>query len=540
MEIGEDGEARTMTWRPETPEDLEKARRFYDSARGVGPDAPERRRLRPGAPVRRTSEELRFISAILARPDSDRPYLDYADWLEEEGDAYGAYIRACINQNNTSMTSSPEIWLEHDRTREALLEKHGEKWIKPLTDLGLQPEVIGIRNLNFWFKHRGTIQEMEIDRPGILPENAARFFGGAPLVRRLRLNDESCDVGRIARVPQMAQIEEIESFDAAPPHFMEMCRSPHLAKLRRLDLLFDSTAEPLGEEGGQALAAARWLTGLRRLKMSYAKMGDRGIPCFVSVPAAARLEYLELPNDGGTGEGLAAVLSSSHLSGLQTLIWNGNKCGKDAFALCHAAPCRDTLRELGLGACVEDGDGVAVAESLAAASFARLERFDFNGNRLDGGGLTALLAAPWLAGLRTLNLSKTQLGDAELESLAQTDFRRLEHLQIDYNVFRDAGVSALCRGLSWPALKKLDLMADEDQPPPGVDAAQALAASSRFPNLAELDLRGFTLGTAGAEALARSSRLNSLTSLKVTASLVSSDGGGMLLNRFGESILDVS
>ena len=532
------GQPRIWTWHPETRREITEARRFYDAARGVGPDAPPGRRIRRGSAVERTPEEREYLAAILNRPDDDRPYLEYADWLEEHGDPYGAFLRvSTATEGPKPPPDGDPLW----RTHQALLDAHAERWIKPLCDLGFQPEVMGHRFPQYWYNSRGTIQEFTIDRPGILPENAVRFFSAVPLLRRLNLQDRDIDFGAVTHLPAMAQVEELTSWNVTAPQMLAACRSPYLGKLRKLDVGMEVCGEALGEAGGRALGAAAWLPQVEWLKLTYSQLGEQGVRELALSPGVARLKFLDLSNADDYGVGLVAVATSKHLAGLESLNWNHNFVHPETLSFLRDAPFRGKLRELDLGFCGPQGLGRDGTERLAAVDFPRLERLDFGINRLNNGGMAALAAAAWLAGLKHLDLFASGTGDAELAELARCHLPKLKTLKLSQNEFADAGVTALCRGPAWPCLKSLDLSrlhGSDDRPsPPGPDAAHAFAATTRFPNLEELDAQGWAIGPAGAEALARSPGLTKLKRLHVTGDLVGPAGKKALTHRFGDSVV---
>src|SRR5438477_9044055 len=76
-------------------------------------------------------EHEHFLQAILADPEADSPRLIYADWLEEQGDPRGEFIRL-----QCALAVLPADHPRHSelqgRERE-LYEHHAAVWAKPLT-----------------------------------------------------------------------------------------------------------------------------------------------------------------------------------------------------------------------------------------------------------------------------------------------------------------------------------------------------------------------------------------------------------------------
>ena len=75
-----------------------------------------------------------FLQAILADPDDDTPRLIYADWLEEQGDPRGEFIRVqceLAKEREHKTRSSTEYQRLYQRNE--LLERlHKKKWLKPI------------------------------------------------------------------------------------------------------------------------------------------------------------------------------------------------------------------------------------------------------------------------------------------------------------------------------------------------------------------------------------------------------------------------
>ncbi len=537
-ELGDDGKPRVMVWNPETRQEVADARRFYDAGRGVGRDAPAGRRIRRGSAVERTPEEHEYLAAIRNRPDDPQPYLDYAEWLEGRGDPYGSFIRVCVElEGPKDPPGDDPLWA----TSQALVEAHAETWMKPLIGLGFQPEIMGIRTIEVWLTKFGTIQDFTIDRPGVLPENVGRFFAAVPLIRKLLLSDDDIDFGGVCHLPQMAQIEELTCRHVTPAQFLTACRSPHLGKLRKLDAWVQSGRDDrLGEAGGRALAAAPWLHQLDWLALTRSGLGDDGVRAFAESPAVARLKSLDLSNCGEYGPGFVALANSPHLAGLEVLNWSGNHVSPEALGALATAKFRSNLRDLNLNFCGSLGLGRAAFEQLAAANLPRLEVLDISTGRLNDGGMAALAAAPWLAGLKDLNVAGSETGDTELAELARLHLPKLERLKLDLNPFGDVGLAALCRGPAWPGLKKFELVPSPESspgsPPPGPEGARAFAESTRFPNLEEVDLRRVEIGDAGASALAKSAGLSKLKKLAVSEDQVGPAGKAALQRRFGDGL----
>ena len=80
------------------------------------------------------TQDEAFLQAILEQPDDDTPRLIYADWLEEQGDPRGEFIR--IQCALAGLPPDDARRPELGAREAALLESHREAWLEPLRGLG--------------------------------------------------------------------------------------------------------------------------------------------------------------------------------------------------------------------------------------------------------------------------------------------------------------------------------------------------------------------------------------------------------------------
>ncbi len=108
---------------------------------------------------------------------------------------------------------------------------------------------------------------------------------------------------------------------------------------------------------------------------------------------------------------------------------------------------------------LQGGSGMdaAAVEALATSSTLRLERLDLSDLGLRADDVKSLLASPWAAALRALDLSSNPLGDDGLAHLGAASLERLEELSLSSVDATTAGVAALLRA-PWPQLETLALM----------------------------------------------------------------------------------
>jgi uncharacterized protein (TIGR02996 family) len=85
------------------------------------------------------NEERAFLAAILAQPDDDATKLIYADWLEEQGDPRGEYLRLMLKVREERVIS-PEQRQRHKELSAELAELHNQEWQAGHGRLGTSPE----------------------------------------------------------------------------------------------------------------------------------------------------------------------------------------------------------------------------------------------------------------------------------------------------------------------------------------------------------------------------------------------------------------
>lgn len=113
-----------------------------------------------------------------------------------------------------------------------------------------------------------------------------------------------------------------------------LAQSPHLAKLRNLDLSF----QPLGEDGLIALASSPYLRSLEHLALNWTKATDRSAVALAEAPQLAGLRYLTL---GGRDLGSSARLAfarARHMTRLYHLVLFGGEVSKEAGQALREAP----------------------------------------------------------------------------------------------------------------------------------------------------------------------------------------------------------
>lgn len=522
-----EGGYKVVQWTPPTPELRVEIENLYRSAHGLNADFSVNPALQPPLPTR-TVEETRFIRAILANRDAERPYRDYAAWLSAKGDAYGDYIRLSLD-----IEKLPEGDRERERLeerREKLIEKNGPRWVLPLANLGLYPGVyIGDFDgymPSIWYNPKGVIEELDVDSNSLVfPHGAARLFAGAPLLRKLLVSRNEATVADFAAIPQMAQLDSLSLSvgDGTPDDFQKFAASPHLGGLRELKL----SSTRFSPVAAGHLADAGWLANLHTLDVRYGGIGDDGTEAFAESPRTANLTTFDLYSNDLTDRGLTALCRSPHLAKLTALQVSSNAFTAAGIGAIPTATFAAKLKSIDLSSCNLDADALT---ALATGTFPALTSLDVNYNTARA-GVRAVVEAPFFRTLEVFCANLNEGGPDVAEAIAATGFVPLRELRLSHNELTDAAVVVLARSKAVTKLTTLDLSDN----PFGLEGVQALAAN--LPLLETLDLCRVPLGRPGAQALADSPHFKNLKRLTVSEEHVGLIGREILTKRFTAEVM---
>ena len=184
---------------------------------------------------------------IRAFPDDDAPRLIFADWLDEQGDPRGRFIRVQLALARLPDDDPPPAELAAGRARAAR---------RP-------PRASGRRRSAGWRPgsvfRRGFVDEVKVDARTVPPA------GGTRLRRRPRSGTSTCSTSaaasrRCSRSPYLGRLPALTVYaqHAGEPLARAVGRCPHLAGLRELAL----GRNRLGDDGGRTPGRRRrtWRT----------------------------------------------------------------------------------------------------------------------------------------------------------------------------------------------------------------------------------------------------------------------------------------
>jgi uncharacterized protein (TIGR02996 family) len=402
------------------------------------------------------TEAEAFLQRIRAYPDDDAPRLVFADWLDEQGDPRGAFIRvqlalAQLDREIAAAGDRPprperEELRANLRAREqALLDAHVAEWTSPFRRFATRPRF-----------HRGFVEEVNVDAHNFV-RHAPELFTAGPL-RHIYL----LDIG--GTLPAVLQ-------------------SPLLSRLSALTI----HASHAGESLARAVAASEHLGGLKRLDLSRNRFEHDAALHLASSTALARLEELDLrENELGEG-GARALAASPHLSALRNLELCGNRLGPAGAEALAASERLPALERLGLA---ENDIGSPRISSLSRIhDLLRIPILDLSSNDLGPAGLLVILnrsssSPPREIRLRELDLSHNRLGDDGARILARSPhLASLRVLRLGDCEIGDEGARALAESPYLHQLVRLDLGSN----PIGDPGFREFLSSSNLPNLRHLN-----------------------------------------------------
>ena len=270
-----------------------------------------------------------FLQEIVAAPDDDGPRLVYADWLEEQGDPRGEFIRLQCELAKEPIQPSRLDPLERDfvhdgvaelRIREAeLLREHESEWFGPLAD-----------QCHRCMFHRGFVAYVEITAARLV-QHSSQLFAEHP-IRAATITEMSKIADKVAKCPQLANLNGLSigptqlalgELDRllGSEYFPRLTRfmlirnrlsDDHallLAKSKRLDQVqeLDLTGNDIRNDGATAIVSAATLANLQSLHFNSNSIRLLGARAIAETPFLQQLRYLDLRNNAIPRRGIDLI-----------------------------------------------------------------------------------------------------------------------------------------------------------------------------------------------------------------------------------------
>jgi uncharacterized protein (TIGR02996 family) len=383
-------------------------------------------------------EDDAFLERICAAPDDDGPRLVHADWLEEQGNPRGEFVRVqCAIARLPADDPRRHRLVERESI---LLARHHVDWTEPLRGIAGWSE----------FK-RGYIEVVNVEARKFLAR-AGDLFRNAP-IRHVRFLDVGSSLSKLVDHPDLARLGAITFYaqhlnDQLVPALRS---SPYLENLRSLNL----ARNRIGDAGARTLATSQQFRQLQSLDLSDNTLGDTGVTDLAHSHNLANLRSLELRRNELSRSGLARLGASPCLENLRHLGVALNYIGAP---LEFEPPDRGIVSLESIDLCENGLTGDFLSQLIHWPGFDRLQSIDAGHNEVGNAG--AWVFANWTScgSLTTLKLPDNRIGDEGARALARSNYlHHLTHLDLSDNPIHDPGAFEFLNTSSLPRLKKLGL-----------------------------------------------------------------------------------
>jgi uncharacterized protein (TIGR02996 family) len=450
-----------------------------------------------------------FHQAIWDDPDDDGVRLIYADWLEEQGDPRGEFIRLQVELARAPVDDPRRS--EWECRAHQLLEDNEAEWLGSLE-----------RWVRGWRFHRGFVEAVEVE-PRRFRAHADALMKAAP-IRHLSLvereaEDDQSDTGEsrqavyaaIAASPALRQVKSLNlGWDHVWNDLQLLLASPHLGQLSWLDagglgLHDDAIGEFAASTVGQQLMS---------LGLADSRFGDATLSMLTGSRRFTHLQALDLGGCAIEGPGLRALAKASWLEQVTDLHLANNPLVERDLAVLLACPRLKALTTLDLSSHGLARLGTPTLTALARnPALGRLSHLCLDGHVLNPEALRELVASPALPRLAVLSMNRCGLRAeapkqllAGLKARAAAGLPGLRALALGDNRFGSGGLRSLIQSPVLADVVALDLWNCDAN----AQDIECLASTPHLSKLNDLALAGSRVGTRGVSALAGSSSLGKL------------------------------
>jgi uncharacterized protein (TIGR02996 family) len=388
------------------------------------------------------TEAEAFLQRIRAYPDDDTHRLIFADWLDEERDPRGQFIRvqlALAELPDSAPERSPLIVAERE-----LLAAHREVWEAPFR--GLATGCV--------FR-RGFVDEVKVEARQFL-RSARELFTAAP-IRHVHLLDVSDCLPDALQCPYLSRLAAltIHAQHTGEPLARAVARSEYLESLKRLAL----SRNRFGDDAAEHLARSTYLRNLEHLDLGENQIGESGARILAASQTLAMVRRLELHDNVLGPAGAEALASSERLAALHRLGVSANEVGLPRLLTLGRA--HDLLRvpvlDLSANGLTVAGLQAILARPPGEPAPVRLVELDLSHNPdLGDAGAVQLTKSPWLSQLRVLSLANCGVGETGARILAAAvNLNQVVELDLEHNPIGDPGFRPWLDTHSWRSLRRL-------------------------------------------------------------------------------------
>ncbi len=445
-----------------------------------------------------------FLQAVLDEPEDDLARLVYADWLDEQGDSRGEFIRVQVEL--ASLTPADETWRDLKNRETELLNQYLAEWFD-----GMRRVWSGFSQCKYqpFYAGKGSCQlvrgfrESARVRTRVFLKHAAKIFAQMPL-RKLHLFEQDHgeeEFQRFAKSPYLEKLTHL-TFDwqgGVETQLRAILSHPHSRNLRALEFSHANVAEI-----ADPLRKAADCSQLRHLAIrcashhgigEYQRHWPKSAKLLAEKCHFPQLESFQLVNYEVTVEYLRQLLNrATWIETVQKWDWSGHDFGDDGLKFLASLGISGHWTQLKLNAQTQPGRPQTAGpftrtgmQVLGKMDFTSLKVLEINGHRIGSGKLRSLLRNPTLSNLEELDLSNNPLNDSGAAVLAKSDhLAKLKTLRLKNCGLTEIGLMSLMNSKSLPELRCLYL----DNNPPLNAAIHTLIESSMLSQLRTLSLNG--------------------------------------------------
>jgi hypothetical protein len=288
------------------------------------------------------------------------------------------------------------------------------------------------------------LHDFTIEGPGFSGESVAALVGmpWLPRVARLELPYlGEADIGPLLASDNLDGLTELALPSASFTVAASLGKWPRLRGVSRLGL-----AEcHLLDAHTQALCVSENLGGLCSLDLSNNKLGNDGVAALAEA-GFGPLEYLNLKDNRVGAPGLIALAGAAWADSLRRLDLGGNLVLDTGMAALMSSPSLAGLESLDLNVTGTSRDTVF---RIAEGPLPRLRSLSLGGNHLGDQPIIALANSPALANLTSLQLYACGLGEEAALALAASPYlTQLSFLEAHWNLIGERGKEAILS--RWP------------------------------------------------------------------------------------------
>jgi hypothetical protein len=268
--------------------------------------------------------------------------------------------------------------------------------------------------------------------------------------------------------------------------------------------------------------------GVETLVVKNLRIDEQGVAALATHEIAASIKSLTLNRLHGNWDKALQLLAadSSQLTSLESLLLSGGGDAGDGYSALLSSQRLLKLRTLTTCLSATGAAGIRAAKPSEARLTSLTITPYFGMAEFREAGARALAESGCLAKLERLSIgAKHSIYEEGATAIAESShFRELRELEIKDDLIRDAGAMAIAGSAALTTLRALVLPANAI----GEAGAEALAGSTNFARLETLDLGGNPIRTRGAASIAASAGLANLQRLNLANTEINCTGAACL------------